>query len=506
MPLRLIRRLAAPVVLAAGLAIPGAAGARQVIVQLQPGADSAPAAAFVRASGGSVGRSLALINAFTADVDAATESLLPQVPGVRVVSPDASVSSTSADLATSFNESIRADKAWDAKPSADGHGIGVAIIDTGIAGGLPDFAGPNGRSRVIATAVTNADATTATDLNGHGTHIAGLVAGDARRYSGSAPAASLISVKVSDDHGNVSVADVVAGLQFVLDHKDQLGIRVINMSLSSSVSLPASEDPLDAAVEALWQSGVVVVVSAGNRGTDADAVEYAPANDPFVISVGAVDDQGTKSVSDDQLASWSSRGTTLGGAVKPEVLAPGAHLISTLAPNSDFAAQCPSCIRDRRYFQVGGTSMAAGVVSGAVADVLSAHPGWTPDQVKGALINSARDVTGAGVEIDVNAALKAKGRDLRANETAQWSPLLSAATGDSVLDRITWGRITWGRVTWGALAPDWAGASYTCGCPTAADAKPVGESRVTWGRVTWGRVTWGRVTWGRVTWGASFQK
>jgi serine protease AprX len=256
----------------------------------------------------------------------------------------------------------------------------------------------------------------------------------------------------------------------------------------------------------VWQSGVVVVVSAGNRGSDADAVDYAPANDPFVISVGAVDDQGTKNVGDDQLASWSSRGTTAEGAAKPEVLAPGAHLVSTLAPGSDFAAQCPGCIRDGRYFQVGGTSMAAGVVSGAVADLLTAHPDWTPDQVKGALMSSARDVKGAGVEIDVQAALKAKGRDLRANEGARWSPLLSAATGDSVLDRITWGRITWGRVTWGALAPDWARTSYVCDCPTAEDAQPVGESRVTWGRVTWGRVTWGRVTWGRVTWGASFSK
>jgi serine protease AprX len=501
-----IRRLAAPVVLAAGLAIPGAASANEVIVQLQPGAAAAPAAAFVRASGGTVGRPLPLINGFTADVDAATESLLPQVPGVRVVSPDAGVRSNDAGLATSFNESIRADKAWKGKPGADGKGIGVAIIDTGIAGDLSDFASARGGSRVIATAVTNPDATTASDLVGHGTHIAGLVAGDARRYSGSAPAASLVSVKVSDDHGSVSVADVVAGLQFVLDHKDQLGIRVVNLSLSSSVSLPASEDPLDAAVEAVWQSGVVVVVSAGNRGSDADAVDYAPANDPFVISVGAVDDQGTKNVGDDQLASWSSRGTTAEGAAKPEVLAPGAHLVSTLAPGSDFAAQCPGCIRDGRYFQVGGTSMAAGVVSGAVADLLTAHPDWTPDQVKGALMSSARDVKGAGVEIDVQAALKAKGRDLRANEGARWSPLLSAATGDSVLDRITWGRITWGRVTWGALAPDWARTSYVCDCPTAEDAQPVGESRVTWGRVTWGRVTWGRVTWGRVTWGASFSK
>jgi serine protease AprX len=506
MPANHIRRVAASAALVIGLAIPAAASARTVIVQLQPASDAAPAIALVHAGGGTVGRQLPLIHGFTATVTDVTANLLTQAPGVRVVSADASVRGTDADLATSFNESIRADKAWKSRPSADGSGVSVAILDTGIAGGLRDFSDAQGRSRVIATAVTNRDATTASDRYGHGTHIAGLVAGDDGAHRGSAPGASLVSVKVSDDHGNVSVADVVAGLQFVIDHRTDLGIRVVNLSLSSSASLPASEDPLDAAVEAVWQAGVVVVTSAGNRGTDSDSVDHAPANDPFVISVGAVDDRATKTVSDDALASWSSRGTTVEGAAKPEVLAPGAHMVSTLAPASDFAAQCPTCITPDGYFRVGGTSMAAGVVSGAVADLLSAHPGWTPDQVKGALVNTARDVRGAGVEIDVQAALKAKGSDLTANVDARWSPLLGSATGDAALDRLTWGRVTWGRVTWGALAPDWAQASYTCDCPSPDDGQPVGESRITWGRISWGRVTWGRVTWGRVTWGASFAK
>ena len=242
---------------------------------------------------------------------------------------------------------VRADRAWQ---RATGRGVGVAVLDTGIAGDLADFV-TAGQSRVIATAVTNPCARNANDQVGHGTHVAGLIAGNSLnapslkklqgRYMGIAPRANLISVKVSDDDGDTTVLDVINGLQFVIDHKAALGIRVVNLSLSSTVAESYKTDPLDAAVEAAWFSGIVVVAAAGNDGTAADAVSYSPGNDPFVISVGALDDRGTTRLDDDQLASWSSRGVTQDGIQKPEVLAPGTRLVAPLAPNSDFERHVP---------------------------------------------------------------------------------------------------------------------------------------------------------------------
>jgi serine protease AprX len=137
--------------------------------------------------------------------------------------------------------------------------------------------------------------------------VAGLIAGNGARrndglrgkYLGTAPDANLISVKVADDQGNTSVGDVINGLQFVVENKDWFGIRIVNLSLNSTISEPAATDPLDAAAEVAWFNGIVVVAAAGNRGTADDAVGYAPANDPYVLTVGASDDQGTKGFGDD---------------------------------------------------------------------------------------------------------------------------------------------------------------------------------------------------------------
>ena len=285
---------------------------------------------------------------------------------------------------------VRADRAWQ---RAAGRGVGVAVLDTGIAGDLPDFV-TAGKSRVIASAVTNPCARNAHDQVGHGTHVAGLIAGNSMnapslkklqgRYMGIAPRANLISVKVSDDDGDTTVLDVINGLQFVVDHKAEFGIRVVNLSLSSTVAESYKTDPLDAAVEAAWFSGIVVVAAAGNEGVAPDAVSYAPGNDPYVISVGALDDRGSTYLYDDQLASWSSRGVTQDGVQKPEVLAPGNRLVAPLAPNSDFERMCRKCMISHSYFRVSGTSMASGVVSGVAALVIEKNPGMTPNQVKGA--------------------------------------------------------------------------------------------------------------------------
>jgi serine protease AprX len=364
---------------------------------------------------------------------------------VLSVAPDARVATTAVSLPTTFDLSTRAATAWVAsRGAATGRGVGVAVVDTGIAAGLPDFGG-----RAVA-AVTNPDATTASDVYGHGTVVAGLVAGAAPPYLGTAPAASLVSIKVSDDHGDATVADAIAGVQYAVDHRADYGIRVVNLSLDSTVADSYLSDPLDAAAEEAWRHGLVVVAAAGNLGGAADAVSYAPANDPYVITVGGVDEHGTPTVADDTVASWSSRGRTEDGFAKPDVVAPGAHIVGPLGPGSDFAAQCPSCVIGGRYVRLSGTSLAAPIVAGIAADLLSAHPGWTPDMVKGALVSQVRRTPDGAGEVAADLALVAPPRALTAaNAGLTPNQLLDPATGTINPSRMSWGRASWGRASWG---------------------------------------------------------
>jgi serine protease AprX len=391
--------------------------------------------------------------------------------------------------------SVDADKVWQSPAGSwTGKGVGVAVIDTGIAGGLVDFKGADGNSRVIASVVTNPAATTATDVYGHGTHVAGILAGDGSRrspgdpldndYVGIAPEANLVSVKVSDDAGNASVLDVIYGLQFVVDHRDDLNIRVINLSLESTQAQSYKTDPLDAAAEAAWFNGIVVVAAAGNRGTDDDAVDYAPGNDPYVISVGGVDDQGTKPVGDDVPADWSSVGKTQDGFSKPEIMAPGSGIVSTLAPGSVFTTLCPACIVGGQYIRAGGTSMAAPVVSGVAALMVQRHPDWTPDQVKATMVGTARALAAGGVpEVNAGAAAGAptpkQGRQVGAIAP---NTLVDSATGDIDYSRSSWSRSSWSNAP-DPLSAAFARSSWSCDCSSSASS--VDPSRSSWSRSSW---------------------
>jgi serine protease AprX len=388
--------------------------------------------------------------------------------------------------------STRSDLAW---LRSTGAGVSVAVIDTGIAGDHADFQLAGGRgSRVIASAVTNPCASDANDHFGHGTHVAGLIAGNSLnsankqlrgRYMGVAPRANLVSVKVSDDDGATTVLDVIYGIQFAVEHKNQFGIRVINLSLSSTVAESPLTDPLDAAVESAWFNGLVVVAAAGNEGAASDAVSYAPANDPYVITAGGLDDRGTWTGRDDVLAPWSSRGLTQTGVRKPEVLAPGARLVSTLAPGSDFANICPSCVVDRDYFRVSGTSMSAAVVSGVAALIVAENPSWTPNQVKGAMLATLRDVPGVGATVDASAALRGYGP---ANVGLTRNTLL-----DPVTSLIDWNRVSFRRASFrdasgSPFQTSWSRASFRCDCGLT-DGGEVEPNRVSFRRVSFRRTS-----------------
>jgi serine protease AprX len=494
---------------------PAVAGSRErAIVRFERDVAPAERARIVREAGGRVVRDLHLIDGLGVEIGREPARRLARHPGVRAVNADAAIRPAGKPggdrkcgdrwaawcpgaLATAYVQSTRTDKAWtDDEHPATGAGVGVAVIDTGIAGDLPDFAAADGSSRVIATAVTNPEATTATDRYGHGTHVAGLVAGNGRRlpsadplynrYIGTAPDAHLVSIKASDDEGNSTVIDVIDGLQFAVDHKDEYGIRVVNLSLTSTEAQSYRTDPLDAAAEAAWFAGIVVVAAAGNRGRADDAVSYAPANDPFVITVGGVDDQGSKATHDDALAPWSSQGITQDGFAKPDLVAPAAHIVGPLAPDSIFERLCADCIVDGRYFRVGGTSMASPIVAGIAADLLQIHAHWTPDQVKQALVTSTRPALDGANEVAADLALHARptAATLGGLDPSLW---IDPATGTLDYARAPWRRASWSEAV-DALRASWSRASWRCadcGGGAATD-----DTRASWRRASWRRASW----------------
>ncbi|GAB4568910.1 MAG: hypothetical protein Kow0047_21960 [Anaerolineae bacterium] len=469
----------------------------RVIIQATGDLDRVEAT--VRQLGGQVSRAFPMINAFEAAIPAGAIPTLARHPDVRWITPDApmvgsgrstppgrspstdptdpiiissgTVSTTSWLPISPYVQAIGAHQVWSAA-NIRGQGVTVAVVDTGIAK-HQDI-----KSRIVARVNTNANSDSDSDAYGHGTHIAGIIAGDGSlsdgRYVGVAPEANVIAVKAGDSHGYGTMADILAALQWVYDHKDVYGIRVVNMSLSSTVPDSYLTNPLNAAVEVLWFSGIVITVSAGNAG-EAD-IAYPPANDPFVITVGAADDRGTPDPSDDQFASYSAYGITPDGFAKPDLVAPGTKIISLLSSSgSTLAREHPDhLVNSDPYFDMSGTSMASAVTAGAAALLLQAEPNLTPDQVKYRLMATARPftgpepgATGAGY-LDIYAAVHTPTTE-SANTGLVPNQLLWP--GDAP---ITWDSVNWGSVNWGS---------------------------VNWGSVNWGSVNWGSVNWGSVNWG-----
>ena len=502
--------IAAAVLLAAVSPSPARAAATaprrgvEVIVQLKPGVDEAQGRALVRSLRGQPGVDLHIINGFSARLSAAAARRLAASPLVHAASLNAPIRETTLSnptpwtLESSFDQSTGASRLW---YRSTGAGIGVAVVDTGIAGDLPDFQTSQGdsTSRVLASAVVDPNATAAGDTYGHGTAVAGLVAGNGwyrdsddplfGQYAGTAPDANLISVKVADDSGQATTLDAIYGLQFAVDHQDDYNIRVVNLSFRSTSEESYTTDPLDAAAEQAWLHGITVVAAAGNLGNAPDAVSYAPGNDPYVITVGATDNQGTVSNSDDVQASWSSRGTTQDGFSKPDVLAPGAHIVTTLAPGSSFAGDCPTCVVGGAYFQLSGTSLAAPIVSGIAADLLAAHPGWTPAMVKGAIVNTADSLSDGGREVRATAAFWAEDDQRSSDRGLTPNHLIDPDTGSIDYNAASWSAASWSTAA-DPLAASWSAASWSCvGC-SSTGASDVSPSAASWSNIGWS-TTWG---------------
>jgi serine protease AprX len=364
--------------------------------------------------------------------------------------------SDTSNLISAYNRTIRAVEVWNQAPKyLKGEGIGVAVVDSGI-DNHPDL----DQSIVVDVRYNTTKSKAGDDKFGHGTHIAGVIGGNGEdskgQYVGVAPGVDLINVKVSDDDGSAQVSGVVAGLQWILDNKEKYKIRVVNISLNASQAESYHTSPLCAAVEVLWFNGIVVVISAGNNG---GGNLYPPANDPFVVTVGAVDDKGTPRIDDDTILNFSGYGVD-DGVSKPDLVAPGRHIVSTLGDSLN-RKEHPKNAINKRYFRMSGTSVAAPMVSGAVALLLQDEPNLTPDQVKYRLKATARpfisaEKTGAGY-LDVYAAVNGT-TNQSANTGLPISRLINSGNG-TAWNSVSWSSVSWSSVSWSSVS--WSSVSWS---------------------------------------------
>lgn len=349
----------------------------------------------VTSVGGRVTQPLPIIQGVSADVPASSVNSIRSMSGVLTVTPDSTVafqgSFEAAKTAHQINNVTGSAALWN--QGVDGSNVTVALLDTGVYN-HPDLAG-----RVTCGIDLSHEAGTeaeCADTFGHGTFMAGLIAGNGAssngKWKGAAPGANIVSVKLAGYDGAADVTHVLAGIQWAVSHKDVYGIDVISLSLGTDTSMDYRLNPLNFAVERAWQAGIAVVVSASNRGPGPSTIT-SPADDPYVITVGASSHQGSVSLNDDTVPVFSGRGPTASnGLAKPDVVSPGTHTVSLRSPGSAIDNMFPDSALGGAYFRGTGTSMANASVAGQVAQILQANPGLTPNQVKFRMMATANDI------------------------------------------------------------------------------------------------------------------
>jgi serine protease AprX len=406
--------------------------------------------------------------------------------GIMVI-PDSPVALTSLSTRQQWPHASRVIASWPLVGQGALSMPTIAIVDSGIDSSLPDFDG-----RVVEQVdLTSSPDNSPGDGRGHGTFVAAIAAGSAQGYAGAAPGANLVSLDVIDDHGMALTSDVIAACDWILANRARLDIRVVNLSLHSEARATVFAGPLNRAVERLWFAGVVVVTSAGNYGVAGlpQQIGTAPGNDPFVITVGAADIKGTVSTQNDMAAGWSVYGHTLDGFAKPDLSAPGRYMVAALPMSSTLAAERQDRMVEPGYFQLSGTSFAAPVVAGAAAYLLAVNPGWTPDQVKGALMVSAQEAPAAvpwslGVgELDADAAAAVSAPP---NPNAALAPFVVADPAGGplpVFDAAAWQLVAQTDASWSNAS--WSNASW---------------SNASWSNASWSNVVWDAASWATMSW------
>ncbi|HET7696183.1 MAG TPA: S8 family peptidase [Vicinamibacterales bacterium] len=380
-------------------------GRSRVLLQMSTPGGALQVAAEARLLGAAVRRELPGINAVVVDVPNRALPVLAANPLVERVSHDrlvaAAMDRTSATVgARAVREQL----------NVDGSGIGVAVIDSGITPWHDDLGDGAGGQRVARFVDFVNGLTTPYDDYGHGTHVAGIVAGNGfdsgGARSGMAPGAHLVALKVLNAAGEGRISDVIAALDYVVANKDALNIRVVNLSVAGGVHESYLTDPLTLAARRVVAAGIVVVAAAGNYGRGPEGrARYAgvtsPGNAPWVLTVGASSHMGTADRADDTMAPFSSRGPgAVDYAAKPDVVAPGVGIESLTDASSALYAGSTSLLSGTAalpyfpYMSLTGSSMAAPVASGTIALMLQANPSLTPNAVKAILQYTAQPYAG----------------------------------------------------------------------------------------------------------------
>ena len=500
-----------PALLAAAKASPNAAF--PVIVR-GTGADSkarAKAAEALLGTASGTRRTLSIVGSASGTLRGAQIVALANLPSVSRVVRDQTfnVSWSPTDAAAAATEAgilaVNAPRAWSTL-GVSGSGVGVAVIDSGVAD-HPDLAG-----RIVARVDFTGEQSNG-DPGGHGTHVAGLIAGDGTAsggaWTGVAPRANIVSVRVIDANGHATLSAIVAGMQWVLANRATYNIRVVNLSFGGAALSGYQDDLLASATEMLSFAGLVVVVAAGNSGPGQSTIT-TPADDPFVITVGALDDNGTAGLLDDSIASWSSQGPTAFDAIaKPDLVAPGRKMTGLRAAGSTIDTLYPERrvtapgAADPQYFTMSGTSMAAPVVAGVAALFVERYPSASPRLVKRQLTGTAHPLfgvpataQGSGV-VDALAALTVKVWSISYTQypasTAFAQQMYAKLYGQPIVWRdltfhggvdsrgIPWTDITWEDITWDDIT--W--------------------EDITWEAFNWQDITWEDITWEDITWETS---
>jgi serine protease AprX len=369
----------------------------------------------VTRAGGKVLRKLAVVDGFVARMPRRLVPALSHMPGVRFVSPNrtmhllAQYGQDTGVASAVYTDVTRASRVWSSGLTGSGvtgSGVNVALIDTGV-NTSGDLAGRVAHSEDFTVEQDGQD------NYGHGTFVAGMIAGTGAgslgAVKGAAPGSKIVSLKIAGRDGSTDVTMVLEALGWLLTFKDTYNIRVVNLSLGFDSQQSYRIDPLDFAVERVWNAGIVVVAAAGNT----PGVVTSPGNDPYVITAGSSNDKTTLTLGDDGVASFSGGGTTPDLVHKPDVYAPGKSVVSSRSPGSTIDTAFPTSAIGASYARGSGTSFSTGLVSGIAALTLARTPTLTPNQVKQRLVSTTRffgttpglvDAWGAVTSLDMTAA------------------------------------------------------------------------------------------------------
>jgi serine protease AprX len=464
-----------------------------VIIQSTGGVSGA--ADSVNGLGAAIRRRLQSADAVAVDITAGKLASLAKKSGLTIT-PDSTVklSATTTQLwpYTSGVASL-----WGSLTNPAPQAPTIAVVDSGINANRADF---DGGSRVAAQVnLSSSTPNSPGDGRGHGTFVAGIAAGSAAGFAGAAPNAKIVSLDVMDDTGTARTSDVIAACDWILANKSTYNIRVANFSLHSGMRANFYNDPLDRAVEKLWFNNVFVVAAAGNYGTSSgpSGVMYAPGNDPFVMTVGAID-LGTSSYAfDDTAAPWSAYGSTEDGFSKPEIGAAGRYMVGPVPTGSTLVTERPDHVVSLGYMELSGTSFAAPVVAGAAAQILARHPGWTPDQVKGALMLTARSLPSA-----IPGSLGVGGVNAYRAAMLNYAPnpnlaLRKFVTGDR-FDADSWLATVQASASWADAS--WADASWADASWSAASWADASWADASWADASWADASWADASWADASW------